>query len=424
MRHRWTASMALALVMLPGSCGGGAPATADGDPGPVPPAPPPLALQPRLPELQRLAATGPAEPAADRLEQLLDLGRTAFEPGAADPRLAARSRAALLAEPDALWALEQLLLHEHSLVRSQAAFALGELGQRAGALPLSLRLKYERDPEALVWVADALAALGNGSGLHLLVWAMDQAATAEAAGRQAVVILTRAGRPPAAQPAYADLQAAVADLQHDWHRTGLLPPDAAEPAADPPITARIARRLLVLPEFQLRPVDDTRFILSRTGRLGVPLLRLAITASEPYLRSHALEVLRDLGPCAADAAPDVLPLLGDPLCRADAVRALGAMRARSAAPLLRAWLRHPEVELRAAAAGALGPIGDRQAEPRLQALMADATEAMDVRVQAAFSLALFELDRPARRFLQQRLRAGDYHAPTLRELVDRVEAWR
>ncbi|MCA8967269.1 MAG: HEAT repeat domain-containing protein, partial [Planctomycetes bacterium] len=94
------------------------------------------------------------------------------------------------------------------------------------------------------------------------------------------------------------------------------------------------------------------------------------------------------------------------------------------APLVRERLHHPDFEVRCAAAGALGPIGDRDAIPELQRLMNDAATPMDLRVQAAFSLAVFELQRPGYRFLQQHLQAGDYHEPTLRELIDAVDRWR
>jgi hypothetical protein len=56
--------------------------------------------------------------------------------------------------------------------------------------------------------------------------------------------------------------------------------------------------------------------------------------------------------------------------------------------------------------------------------MDDTAESMDVRVQAAFSIALFERERPGMRFLRERLQARDYHEPTVRELIDRAEAWR
>lgn len=380
---------------------------------------PPLQLSPLVPDLQRLVAGGPPEPAAARLESLLDLGRTAFDDG--DQRLRTRSRDALLAEPGAFWALERLLEDADASVRSQAAFALGETGHRASVLPLVLRLKYEADATARVWVASALAQLDNGAGLQTLITAMDAEVTAQAAGLQAIEILRRAGRELAPEPTYATLGTELRALAGVWSATGSIAPAAS--GSDPATEARIAARLLALTDYQLRPVDDTRFILARLGRVSLPLLRRAIAAQEPFLRTHALEILRELGPLAIELAPATLPLLGDHLCRVDAARALAALRADAAAPFLRTWLADADVELRAVAAGALGPLGDRAAEPLLLARMRDEREAMDVRVQAAFSVALFDRDRPAMHFLRQRLAAGDYHAPTLREILERIESW-
>ncbi len=411
---RTGASLALLLLLGCGDASGREPR---------PPEPPPLRLQPTLPSLQEIAAEAPPPP-AERLAQLLDLGRTAFEEHG-DARLAARCRASLLAEPDAGWALEQLLLHDVPAVRSQAAFALAESNARTAVIALALRPKYERDPLVLVWIADALATLGSGAGLELLAAAMDQEATAQQAGAQAIAILRRAGHEVAETPTWQDLQAGLRRLDDHWRQHGELPgvppPDAATAAV---LQARVAQRLLVLPEFQLRPVDDTRFSLARCGTLAVPLLRRCLSAEEPYLRSHALEVVGELGPAAGTAAPELLPLLRDPLSRVDAARALARIGAAAAAPLLRPWLASPEIELRAAAAGALGLLGDRAAEPRLLAMMRDPAEAMDVRVMAAFSLAVFERAPPGIGFLRERLAAEDYHAPTVRELLDRAAAGR
>jgi HEAT repeat protein len=135
-------------------------------------------------------------------------------------------------------------------------------------------------------------------------------------------------------------------------------------------------------------------------------------------------VVRGLGRAAAPLEGQVLPLLADPLVRGEAARALGELGARPALPHLLQWLQSPDAELRTAAAMALGPLGDRSAVPPLQQRLDDAKEAMDVRVAAAFSLALFENDRPARRFLLERKQKVDYHAPTIDELLDRVERGR
>lgn len=392
---------------------------------------PPLQLLPVIPELVALRDAGPAAPDQRRLEQLLDLGRTAFESGG-DARLAEQARRALLAEEGASWALEELLTSSEPTVRARAAVALGELGPQASLVPLFLRLKYEKDPMVRTWMAAALAQFGSGGGFPDLIAGMGNGETAQDAGLQTIAILKRAGREPGEKPTYQQLQDQLIGLEREWLDRGLLPPAKTDPVPDALTTARISARLLLLTGRDLRLVDETRYMLARMGRLGLPLLRRAVLAEDEVpgqrglLRSHALDILRQLGPAAADLAPVVLPLLGEVHRggRVEAAAALAAMRATSVAPFLRPWLADPIIEMRMAAAGALGPIGDQASEPRLRALMNDAKEAMDVRVQAAFSVALFERDRPGLRFLRERLQAKDYHEPTVRELIDRAESWR
>jgi len=402
------------LACLAGACGGKRP--------PQPPPLPALNLTPKLPRLQEIAASAPA-PADDKeLAKARQLLEPAFVSEIGDARLAARSRTALLAEPCAGEVLEEALQHESAEVRAGAAFELGGLDRPAAIVPLVLRLKYEPDPTVLVWVADALARRGCGAGIDPLLGALRVATTADLAGQRAILLLRAHDMDPGEAPTWDAIEAGLRTLRDRWRATGRLGDEA--PAADDATRARLAGLLVALQGFQLRPVDDARFVLGRTGRLGVPLLREAVSASEPYLRSHALEVLRDLGPAANDAAPDVLPLLADPLTRNDAARTLGALRATQAVPHLVPWLSAPDIEQRAAAAFALGPIGDRAVLPLLKARMDDPAEALDVRVMAAFSVALFELDRPAYRFLQDLRARGAYHEPTLAELIDTIDRWR
>jgi HEAT repeat protein len=386
---------------------------------------PKLQLSPVVPELEQLRDGGPARPEQRVMDQLLDLGRSAFAPDA-DARLGPRCRRSLMGEPDAPWALEELLADAQPIVRARAAAALGELGRQPSIVPMLRRLKDEKDPMVRTWLAAGLAQLGCGGGFADLVVAMNQADTAQDAGTQAIAILKRAGREPGEQPTWQSLQDGLIALEREWLDRGLLPPATADPVADALLTARVCDRLLLLKGFDLRPVDETKYILGRAGRVGLPLLRRAVLAEDLFLRTHALQILKQLGRAATDLAPLVLPLLGDADrgCRIAAAEALAAMRCAAAAPFVRAWLADADNELRTAAAACLGPMGDRAAEPLLRARMADAAESMDVRVQAAFSIALFERERPGIHFLRERLAAGDYHEPTVRELIDRAEAWR
>jgi HEAT repeat protein len=172
----------------------------------------------------------------------------------------------------------------------------------------------------------------------------------------------------------------------------------------------------------LRPIDDAKWVLVRTGELPVPLLTRTLTAEEPYLRSIALELLGRIGPPARVAAPAVLPLLGDPKTALYAVRALGEIGDPAPVARLRPLLTNVDIELRKAAAEALGMLRDEPSREALRARLRDGNEAMDVRVSAAFGLRCFGDDTEAEAFLAERETKQDYHAPMLRLLRDRLAA--
>ena len=397
--------------------------------GKAPPTPqlPPLELRDVEIELRGLVARTPPPPSENQLGELRALLEAAFLPGAADARLAARAQANLLEHEDVRWILEEGLRHEAAEVRNHAAFQLGQLGaEKAGAsvVPLLLRLKYERDPTCTIWVADALARLQNHAGLAALASVLADGPrgpapdTRRQAGEIAITILERSGAAPGERPSYAELERSLAQLTRSWQRSGRA---ATEPVLPDILTqGRIAEQVLALREFQLRPVDDARFVLARLGELAFPALQLTTRARNNYLRNHGLEVLRDLGPCAAALTVEILPLLGDDISAPYAVQALGALGDRRAVPHLVALLGDPNLDLRTAACGALGPIGATAAIPPLRRVLRGAKATLDERVYAAFSLALLEGGGEGLAYLQQRLVAQDYHAPTLRELVDRA----
>ena len=172
--------------------------------------------------------------------------------------------------------------------------------------------------------------------------------------------------------------------------------------------------------FQLRPVDDARFVLMRLGRRAFPPLRSALGASETYLRNHALEVVTRIGPAAHELAPIIRPLLGDTISRSYACRALAAIGDQEAVPWLLAFLDDTQLEIRCAAAAALGPLRVLEAKPRLEALARDTRTPMDLRVAAASSLAVFELERPWFHWLVELRKKGGYHAPSLDEILDEL----
>lgn len=408
-------TLLLALTATLAACGGGS--TTQAQTGP---ALPPLALQPFLPVLEQLVKAQP-QPSEAEQRELKDLGEIALQLVSADHRTAARAEHALLEHPFAWYSLEPALLDGRLAVRERAAWLCGQCGQSVLQIPLLLRLKYELDPQGVLWVADALQRLGNDAGLPFLDGAMGVEATAQQAGELAIALCKDRGIALGEQPTYAELQTKLRELHAAWqangtsNRQGVSAPDQAQ------LEARLAKHLATTQGTQLRPVDDARFVLTRGGKLGLPLLVRTLQASEHYLRTMSLQVLAELGSTANSTASAVLPLLGDPFTASYAIRALGEIGAKDAVPYLRTFLGDRDSELRFAAAQALGLLGDQASLPELQRLLADGKETTDVRVGVAFALLCFGADAKADAFLTEREKAGDYHAPTLARLRERLQ---
>ncbi|HEX6810264.1 MAG TPA: HEAT repeat domain-containing protein [Planctomycetota bacterium] len=383
------------------------------------PALPPLSLQPFLPTLKAIAAAQ-KQPTEAEQRELRELGDLALLLVEADVRTATRAERALLEHPLAWWVLEPALQHEQVSTRRRAVWLCGQSGQSMLQLALLLRLKYEADPETVLWTADALQRLGNDAGLAWLDAAMDHQATANQAGQLAIDVCRERSITLSESPTWAELQGKLRELGSQWRQTGIgsranvTAPDEAQ------LRARVAAHLAVTEGTLLRPVDDARFVLTRAGRLAVPLLTSTLAASEPYLRTMALQVLAEIRAPALDTRTAVLPLLGDPLTASYAIRTLGEIGATDAIPHLRARLTVPDIELRAAAPQALGLLQDVESKATLTERLQDANEALDVRVGAAFGLLCLGQTPEAETFLAEREAKGDYHAPTLARLRERL----
>jgi HEAT repeat protein len=413
-------ALRLGLLLLVAACDGQPPGT----PLAKGPTLPPLQLRPFLAELKAIAAAMPP-PAEAVQRELRDLSDLALQLVEADVRTAGRAERSLREHGDAWWVLEPALAHERPEVRRRAAWLCGQSGQTVLQLPLLLRLKYETDAETNVWVADALLRLGNDHGLGWLDAAIAVATTQDHAGGLAVDALRARAVPLAEQPTWADVRAALQAGHRRFLATGT--PSLPNVLAPTPtaLDARIAVHLITTEGTLLRPVDDARFVLTRAGTLAVPLLARTLVASEPYLRTMALQVLADLGPAARGEAAAVIPLLGDPLTGSYAVRTLGEIGAQDAIPHLRPLLHHPDTELRAAAVQALGLLRDEPSREPLRTRLLDANEAMDVRIGAAFGLLCFAADDAAAvAFLAEREQKKDYHEPTLTRLRERLAVLR
>lgn len=402
------------LLILGAACGGRQEPAA-----PVLPPLPPLQLHPLI-EVLHARAKAIVRPSAAVLRELEELAAIALQPGEVDPRTATRAERSLLAHEHALAVLEPALAHAEAPVRARAAWLIGRSGQALGVFPLLFRLKYENDPQAVLWLAEALHRLGNHAGLPWIDGAMGVEATANDAGQIAIGICKDCGIAVPEQPTWAQLQAAMRELHQTWRRTGVVANNqTAAPPADA-VAARVAAHLATTQGTLLRPVDEAKWVLTRGGLQIVPHLEPALTAEEPYLRTMVLLVAAELGHTAASLAASMLPLLGEPLTAPYALRALGEIGATQYADHLVARLGVVDTEVRAAAAGALGVLGHAAATPQLLALLTDEQEILDVRVQAAFALALLGSDPRGAAFLQERKLKGDYHAPMLGRLLERL----
>lgn len=414
MRRRSTALL-LATVLCMAGCNRGSPESAP----PAGPNLPPLQLRPLLPELKALAARHqpPAEPVQKELRDLAELALRLVQ---ADERTHGRAERALREHPAAWFVLEPALVHDEIEVRRRAAWLCGESKQTVLQLPLLLRLKYELEPETVLWVADALQKLGNDTGLAWLDAGIAHGDTAEQAGQLAIGALRARAVELDEQPTWEALRGHLQRLRAQWLQRGtpslpdLPAPDAAQ------LESRLAAHLITPEGFQLRPVDDARWVMRLAGTLAVPMLARALATDQHYIRTMPLQVLAELGPVGLGAADAVLPLLGDPKTNAYAVRALGAIGARQHLPFVRPLLDHHDSELRTATAIALGLLRDEPSKPALRSKLLASGETMDVRVGAAFALRCFGADAAAEAFLAERASKGDYHEPILTRLREQL----
>ncbi len=377
---------------------------------------PPLA--PRKVELEAAAAAPVdlGEATRNELSELIDL---AYSEQSTDASLAHRAERSLRNHAHANDGLAAGLTHAEPGVRASCAFQLGERRAFAAIPELLWRLRNEFDARVKVWIADALARLENHSALPVLVAAMDDSTVADEAGEAAIRILTEAGEELGDAPTWDDLKSRLARLHDHWVRTGRRLGDDAEGDVelDPALAAQAARCLIDLTEFQLQPVDRARNALRNLGAGVVPWLDRAVGAEEPYLRLHVLEVIRDLGAPAEPLGPKIVLLLSDPVTKTEAAIALGAIGYHPARDRLVEALLSDDVELSTAAARGLGGLADPAAVASLRTVLSAERSTLDQRVFAAGALAkLGEAD--GTRFLEERLAAGDYHAPTLRELLE------
>ena len=219
---------------------------------------------------------------------------------------------------------QALETHAVPWVRARCAFELGKLRDPSLLPRLLLRLKYEVDGETVLWLADALAQQGSLAGLEgllVLTGRTDDAWLADTARAKADELAARYGAPFGGE---------LLRL----HANGLIPEpgDSVQECA----AWRLIQRLSL---FDLRQVDDARFVLVRMPDYVVPLLERALRDENRYVRLHAAQCLERRTARNRAAHAGLAQAVLDPSIGGVAAAALGASSLASAGAPLVAALR-------------------------------------------------------------------------------------
>lgn len=315
-------------------------------------------------------------------------------------RLAACELLARLGTPRAVEHLLQLCEKSpEGWLRAQAAWRLGEVDADWVVPRLVYRLKYELDPEAAIWLASTLGRHGNHSGLEAL-WNLRNTGADDN-------LRTSAGERLAELAA----QVGAASPEEHWELwTGTDPERRLwRGSPSPRLQLAVWREIEQLSgeHFQLRGVDDARFILSRLGSWVTEPLAEALHDEDVYVRVHVAQCLERMGPRANRAGPTLVEALADPTVAPAAAAALGAVAYPSAEPVLRRLVAEPSTdhELRVACAASVGRIGLSASVPALEAIVT-AEGPHDLRQACATALVTLGVGDRGAAFLLQSLRPG------------------
>lgn len=287
--------------------------------------------------------------------------------GELDHPLAAR---ALLERIDA----GRLKKDTQPLLRAHSAWRLAEGTQDWVVPQLLLCLRYEADNETVLYLARTLAHFRVFSGLDAL-YVVSREDPRPQMRERALSTLTEI----AAGAGFDD----PAELYAAWKR-------GDERLAEGPFSAarelEVWRVIRLFGEWQLRPVDDGRFVLSLEHAKVTPLLVAALDDENRYVRVHAAQCLERLGDRARGAGPRLLELIDEPQISDQVLLCLGALRyaPAEAALIERCGAKWP-LEVRMTATRALGSLGRGSSEPALRALLAERTP-LDLRAAVLASI--------------------------------------
>ena len=308
------------------------------------------------PDMRSVAADDVARIGSAAWSKLAEIARAA---GRTD---AERAAAVDLIEPVDPYGAEALLVlvtdADPAWVRARAAWRLASDGPDALVPALILRLKYEKDHETVVWIAVALARHDNLAGVEGLV-AIANEVTSPArtnAEQQLGLLLERNGCESAAV------------LLRKWG-------EGAQERGVPEVPRSEAYRYAILDwiarlsEFQLRGVDDARFVLERMGTDAARELAAALHEEDVYVRVHAAQCLQRMGRRGTPAGPELLRALAEPELAPHAAAALGHIGyAPAETALVQRLVPDTPLDLRLSCARALGRLPSLTPEVAAQVL--------------------------------------------------------
>ncbi len=279
-------------------------------------------------------------------------------------------------------------------LRRRAILDLGLTNQDRCVPELVGRLRYEKDAECVVWTAVALARFSNYSALQTV---QDMAKNG---GPLATIAATQL------DAIEAELGRSTDEIIELWNG----PPNQGLRVHEPSDALRGALWRLV-PDFsgetfQLRPVDDSRFTLSRLGPWAAREIAAALNDTDPYIRLHGSQVLERMGQRASEAAPALLAILADPIAGPAAAEALGRVGDPSVeSGLIEAAQPTQSFELRNAATRALGRLGLESSLPTLVEVYDEAVtkNLPGLRMTAATARVLLHDGDAVARYLVERL---------------------
>ena len=312
-------------------------------------------------------------------------------------RGAAIEALAFLDMPAAIDALLQALqTSPDAWVRAACAWEMTGLKHDRILPRVLLRLRYEVDEETAIALAGLLASFGNYAGVDGVCVVRDRARTPE--------LVALANEQLAALAAAAGVRDGE-ELRAQW-LSGELESRLPAREVSKALEFETWKCIQTLGEWDLRVVDDRRFILTHMNIWVVDALAQTLRDKNVYLRVHAAQCLERMGPRAKAAGPQLLEALEESRTASAAAAALGALLYAPAAERLERALSNPrDPELANAAARALGALAQPRSIPALRRAFAPEL-APDLRQAAAESLLAIDPSADVVDFLIERMTAA------------------